>query len=380
MRTATVESVHNTIHVKINDGVALVDKVKTHLSNKIKTKNYVFGPLDSISEDLKQIRTEYDIEVMDIVCSYYEGDAGAADDYFSFIATANPTDKIGELINQIYIVSTPILTQYNKRRGDVKDTEIEELYNLTHSVSTATLYKSESIKCTPDICDECGAKMFPISDISKWQCFSCGYEDDIEGMIFNSRQFYTHDHVRNRQKTPNQSETRHFKSWIERIQGIENKEIPACDRDKFLACFERDGVRPKTDLTYKKLRAYARELKMSTYNEHMTLLLRIFSGKSPPLLSHDEYKRVKHKFDHIMQLYHTVVGATIKPYYPYFIYKAIEAVFKGDKNKLKLLDYIHVQYKNTLQKNDNIFEQICRLGETEGLGIEYKATPRVERL
>jgi hypothetical protein len=45
-----------------------------------------------------------------------------------------------------------------------------------------------------------------------------------------------------------------------------------------------------------------------------------------------------------------------KPYYPYFIYKILEEMFKDNAEKSRLLDYIHLQSRETVIKNDKYYQ------------------------
>jgi hypothetical protein len=62
-----------------------------------------------------------------------------------------------------------------------------------------------------------------------------------------------------------------------------------------------------------------------------------------------------------------------KPYYPYFIYKLYEDEFKDDPAKLRILEYIHLQSKDTVTKNDIIYRSIAELAPPED-GIVYRPT------
>ncbi|MFA5522706.1 MAG: hypothetical protein WDA28_13270, partial [Castellaniella sp.] len=151
---------------------------------------------------------------------------------------------------------------------------------------------------------------------------------------------------------------------------------------------DRDSIRRST-LTTQTMRAVLKELKLSAYNDHSALLVVQHGGPSPPKLTFQENMRMTMLFNKIMDLYGTAVpkGGN-RPYYPYFIYKLIEQEFGGgdgrpaDRDKLRLLDYIHLQSRETVIKNDKIYQRICELAAADAGDdgeplLRYRATERL---
>ena len=65
-----------------------------------------------------------------------------------------------------------------------------------------------------------------------------------------------------------------------------------------------------------------------------------------------------------------------KPYYPYFIYKILENMF-CKSSKIRILECIHLQSRETVIDNDLIYEKICDSSNGE---FTFKPTDRNEHM
>jgi hypothetical protein len=103
-----------------------------------------------------------------------------------------------------------------------------------------------------------------------------------------------------------------------------------------------------------------------------------FTGRSPPQLDFQETREVSIKFTKIMEIYEMIRKPGKdhnRPYYPFFIYKIIEQMFKNDPIKIKLLESIHLQSSETLTKNDKLYRKICEMAPKDS-GLDYTPTLR----
>jgi hypothetical protein len=219
-------------------------------------------------------------------------------------------------------------------------------------------------------CTSCGAMMEINAELSELQC-ACGLTSKIIGMVFRDDQFYPQEGQKS--KHGGYDPSRHFKFWIDRIQGIENKEFPPEDSARIDAMITRERM-DRMSLTIHNMRNILKELQLTKYNDHAVLLVITHGGVPPPRLTIDENKKMSILFRKVMSIYEEVIESGNKPYYPYFIYKIIETEFRGNREKLQLLNYIHLQSRDTVIKNDKIYEKICARSD----GLIYSPTkPRV---
>jgi hypothetical protein len=106
-------------------------------------------------------------------------------------------------------------------------------------------------------------------------------------------------------------------------------------------------------------------VKLTCLYDNTPLLVKTFGGEPPPTLSYSERRIVSIKFNKLMELYNEIVPCGNNPYYPYFIYKILERLFPQGHEKRCILDYIHLQSRDTVIKNDNIYKEICKLSNPE---------------
>lgn len=218
-----------------------------------------------------------------------------------------------------------------------------------------------------DIC--CGVQMSILSDSSEYLCLNCRKVKKIDGIMLRDQ---SQDGFKI--KHGSYDSMRHYKFWIEHIQGKENQTFD----DAFIKKLSDhlSVIQPNKKLiTYKQMRAALKNPKInaSNYNEHTSLLIKLIGGTPCPILTYDENLLISHKFLRIMSIYDTLsLPSKNKPYYPYFIYKIIEAVFWASI-KLQMLNYIHLQGKNTTVKNDIIYKKICEKSDPQD-NLVYKAT------
>ena len=137
-------------------------------------------------------------------------------------------------------------------------------------------------------------------------------------------------------------------------------------------------------LTHDIIRKYIKDLDLpANLNLHITKILKHL-GKPLP------YTPPQTEIDEIFKLYVNVIGSYDKLKHkipeicgagknrdnnitrPYYIYKIIEVRFPKTHKMQLLLPFIHLQHSKTLEKNDLIWEQICR-----DVKIQYIPTCRM---
>ena len=206
----------------------------------------------------------------------------------------------------------------------------------------------------------CGNTFEIEAKTSEHKCTKCGNSEKIYGVVFEDEQFFYQEG--HRTKHGKYDPTKHCKFWLDRIQAKENTDIP----DKIIMaikkCMRRDVV--WLDLSCKLVRKYLKELKHTNYNDHAPLIKKIITGKDTASLTDHECKRVYIIFSRVVQIYNRIKPDNKPncPYHPYFIYKIIEQLLKEPEHKRRrdeILQSIHLQSRDTLIDNDNIWKPIC---------------------
>lgn len=293
------------------------------------------------------------------------------------IACTTSSKKINEIAyllkkNNDYISS--IITMIKEESSSARHLIINML-----TVAKNIDIKQDSEKVNFDICD-CGYKMNIVPEISELHCSnpSCGKTTTIVGTVFKYEQSSYSES--NRNKYNGYDPSQHYKIWMDRILGNETKTISEDDIKKIEFIINRDKWDLST-LTCKDIRRILKDSKVKAQylNDHTPYLLRRLTGKCPPRLSLHDERKLSYRFDKAMHFYDQIVTKGKKPYYPYFIYKLIEHEFKDDKDKLRLLDNIHLQSRETVVKNDRCWKIICELADDEE-DFVYKPTDPAGRL
>ncbi len=244
-------------------------------------------------------------------------------------------------------------------------------------------------------CDLCFAKMTVFPNTSEMRCDSCGNTVILYGTVFEDSQFYTQQGqcTKHKKYDPN----RHCEKWLNQIQAKENKTIPAKIIEKInkkaIKEYTRGGkLRSMNDMKCRQIREWfkeEKEEKLTKYNDHAALIRKIITGQNgeaiiPPQLTVEENQEILIDFSRAMDLYEKVRKREDilqmfsknkirnKLYYPYGLLKILSHKLKNDPRKNALIECIHFQSANTVNKDDVIWQEICK----ELDGYIYEPTDR----
>lgn len=169
---------------------------------------------------------------------------------------------------------------------------------------------------------------------------------------------------------------RHYRIWIERIQALDSQNFSDSDITLIRENLARYRIPIKT-LNCTIMREKLKELRLTRYNYTIPLIIKTLGGPAPPTLTIEESDYVDGRFLRIVELFSAAFPqASNTPYYPYFIYKIIEATFDVNHPRRGLLSFIHLQSLETVIKNDKYFEKICQ-NSLPSDNLVYKPTQRI---
>lgn len=202
------------------------------------------------------------------------------------------------------------------------------------------------------VCETCGSK----------ECIDCGENYNVVALPEETKKGATQN---------SHDPLKHYKIWINKIHGFEKKEIPEEVVERIKHCIKRDRL-VKRDITIKVLRKYLKDLNLTDYNSDIVLLSIRVGGPQPPRLCAEDKETHCNYFKHIMAILDKIEnGESNRPYYPSFIYKIYDHMFKNEPEKREILKFIHIQSKKTTCKFNKLFERICNYNNGE-LGITYE--------
>jgi hypothetical protein len=260
-----------------------------------------------------------------------------------------------------------------------ENSEIGSIIGLVKSKMYSIQSDVIAIENNADYGECCGAQMIILSETSELKCQNCFRVKIIEGVVFKNDQFFPQDGHKTKHGT--YDSMRHYKFWMDHIQG---KEAQTFD-DDFIERLGKqlDLVQKNRRLiTYSQMRAALKSPAMcaTRHNDHISLLLKLCGGRPSPVLSHEENAIASFMFSRVMYLYNQLKlpNKKNKPYYPYFIYKILEQILRKSP-KLRILNYIHLQSRDTMIKHDGIYKRICESAD-ERDGLIYTATDHCENM
>lgn len=396
----TIESAHSKLTEKISTAKKYLEIIKSIMSaikkmiedkSSSKTnKKYdiAIASINSIHanillQETEELEMDYNLSTINVMSDYY-GKSNTEEyntrEYYRILTRENYVLNINGILTRIIgfvNILHSVRTVLIKTESSVIENQLEDITNYVEHQKqvyiTTTLEKKNYEFC------KCGVKMNILPEHSKLHCPCCGKLKDIIGTAFKDEQMRPQEGQK--AKHGGYDSGRHCKFHITRLQAIQPKDFSEKDLTNIEKVLIRDGY-DRSKLNCEEMRTVLKDstVRATNLNEFVPLLVKKFGGVPPPILNFEEARILEIVFNKVMQLYDIVVpeGGN-KPYYPYFIFKIIENMFANNPEKLRLLDYIHLQSRDTVIKHDIVFEQICSLSDPAD-GLKYTPTDPGGRL
>lgn len=231
-----------------------------------------------------------------------------------------------------------------------------------------------------NVCAECKTEMLITADTSELTCTECGKVRELVGTVFDDAQFYNQEGQK--AKSGSFNPNRHYRYWMDRIMAREPEEELGDKDDPENTCGEklfaamRGIIRRDRKilrlLTVDDVRAMLKELDQTTLNKNVPLIMRRLTGVGPPSLPESISQRTEKLFSKAIEIGEEKrpEGRTNRNYYPYYIYKILDAILPEDvgpdgktiaeaREMRRVLYYIYMQGQDTLAKNDREWKEIC---------------------
>lgn len=162
---------------------------------------------------------------------------------------------------------------------------------------------------------------------------------------------------------------RHIASWIDHTYALEPTEEICTEADpcgeQLLAALRavvaRDGLALRL-LTVDDVRSMLKELRRTSLNKNVPLLLKLLTGVGPPAPAPGLRARVEGLLTRVVELgAHAWKASRVnRCYYPYYLYKILDSILApGDREARRALYYIYIQGDDTLRKNDEEWRDVC---------------------
>jgi hypothetical protein len=232
-------------------------------------------------------------------------------------------------------------------------------------------------------CGACDVEMLVDAARSVLCCGGCGALRELEGTVFDDSQFYSQEGQKAKSGTFNPN--RHFVHWWTHILAREPEEEIG-DKDdpdnlygeKLIARLSKLIVRDRKVLrliTVYDCRKMLAEIGRADLNKNAPLIMKKLTGAGPPQLSEAIAVRTENIFTKAIEIGERVrrAGRVNRNYYPFYIGRILEVLIpESDYENRRVLYYIYMQSKETVEADDEDWELICE----ELAEVDYRPTDR----
>jgi Poxvirus Late Transcription Factor VLTF3 like len=356
--------------------IAAKNTTKYEKANKMLESLHLNLLLDAI----ESIENEYMLAVAHVLSGYYSTDATEGINtkkYYQIVASENIAGKCNDVLRLCGNSMEIIASVLGKRILTGKDRKVtEDSYCLLCGdidYARGVTVGDYLIMRNNDNCSKCGSRMQLTSETAELRCDSCLRTKKVVGSVLHYDSNYCDGQ---KSKHNGYDIVRHLRFWLERLQALESKTFEESVVTSIAYVVKRDGI-IKTDITCEIMRRILKDPCVdATYlNDHVPLLVKTFGGIGPPTFDYDETKILTARFIRAMNIHSDLKPSTgNKPYYPHFIYKIAEEQFKSNPEKIRILNYIHLQSTDTIEKNDKYFSDVCDVVNDADSGLVYRPT------
>ena len=275
------------------------------------------------------------------------------------------------------------LTRHRTKQTRALCSEFQKLFDMYPTNCTIDVQKIDYEKCPT-----CLNEMVVDASRSELYCNSCGTIRELVGTVFEDSQFYSQEGQKAKSGTFNPN--RHFQFWWAHILARESdeelgdKETPGNQYGEVMlnqlrAIIKRDGKFLQL-LTVNDIRLMIREIGRSDLNKNVSLILKKLTGIGPPQIPDSISIKAENLFTKAIEIGEKNVKSDRinRNYYPYYIYKILDAIIPiDDYENRRVLFYIYIQSKETVESNDVNWEFICQELSDE---LTYVPTDRSQSL
>jgi hypothetical protein len=219
-------------------------------------------------------------------------------------------------------------------------------------------------------CPVCSHEMTIDTGRSVLRCTECGAIQELVGTVFDDAQFYSQEGQKAKSGTFNPN--RHFQFWWTHILAREpedeigDKDDPDNQYGERILETLRSIVTRDNKLlrltTVNDVRAMLREIGRTDLNKNVPLIMKKLTGIGPPQVPDSIAARVENLFTKAIEVGERIrrTGRVNRNYYPFYILKILAQVLpEDDYDNRRVLYYIYIQSRETVEADDADWEQVC---------------------
>lgn len=319
--------------------------------------------LDCLNETYQKLLLDINKDFVDTCETYYTDCIGILIEYYA-VKEANDRQELHDRFVKAFH-SNNIIGRFDRVHHVIY--QIRQKYKILNIDLTKILrdYRlitiDESFKNnSSDVCPNCSTPYEIEEKTVEYTCRTCGLTEKMKGVVFEDEQFYYQEG--HRTKHGKYDPIKHAKFWLDRIQAKENTTIPDNVLGSVKKHIQQDSLWvDKIDC--ETVRYYLKKSKLTAYNNHVSLIRKLITGKQPEQLTDHEIGLVYMHFSMVIQQFEIIKNKNKSncPYHPFFIYKIIEQILKHPRDRIRrinILSCIHLQSRDTLIENDKLWFSI----------------------
>lgn len=229
----------------------------------------------------------------------------------------------------------------------------------------------------------CGLDIPLVEASNDGHCPECGAVYMLNGLLATAPQLSSQDGLR--AKSGQFVPGRHLEQWLRNLFAEESNEVLSRPGDvcgeKLVAQLREDARQknmPLQLLTTNEMRQLLRDRRLTVLNSHVTLLLKLVTGVSPPPLSETTRQVLSRYFDlaiaaraELDAAAAEAAGVAVKAsrgYYPSYIKRILEAILPPNAPERAIFKFIHVQGADTVRRGNAAWAQIAKKIGLPGAG------------
>jgi len=343
MQTSSIYVYDKRIREQISEIKSLIDQIRMH------------GDRDAYYAKISMITHRYNI----VSVPFILGDRKSPDEYLALITSDGIHPQIIAIAAEL---KTILSTQSNEQDGGIlsRVDAIMRGDSLLGEIDIAMMRAQQNERCARCGCIRVRRHTATTDDII---CEGCG--ESVRKCIVADDEQYDCDPQRSSAVCAGANHLRHLKIWMDNLQAIEQYMISEDDITAIRASITSEFISSR-DIRWSSMRYsdFARHVslcRLTHLNSHIPKLMKLLGARAPPILNFNARQIIDRDFARIMEIHSRLITKTgNKPYYPFFIAKIVKRRFAGDAEVMRILDYITQQGRDTVTKNDKIYERICR--------------------
>lgn len=356
-----------------------MDSLRHDISEKFRVNNLIIECLKkepqfkdkvcNLQKSLSEAKKQYTLHIgpIFVIANGEKSRSSRVEDMF--VNEINKLNTFGILDN--------VHKELKEFSNNIKPRKSQNVKNINNLICVYPNTKTPKQKKIDNICQLCGGELVTQHLHGFIKCQGCGLIQEIAASQLDT-DFYGQE-IQTKSKGTFSSD-KHYSEHLVCLTGrspdsVFEKKQPAKELFENINKVITDNGYLLRMMTIQDMRVVLKKIKRTDLNDHIPTLLKKVTGIGPPTLDSNILTHLEEMFSIVINVIHTIpnIEGTNLKYYPYYTYKFLDQILPlEDYATRRILCYIHLQKKETIEKNDKTFEKICQRVPQ----FKYKPTDR----